>query len=81
MHSYVANKQLEDDTTGRKLKARETDCKPDEESLRKHSRVVHQLFQLWEELVVVDGVLYRRFEYFKGKQDHLQLVASTQQYE
>ena len=75
----IRNKQLEDDTTGLILKAREADCKPDEESLRGCSRAVRQLFQLWDQLVVVNGVLYRRFESFKGKkQDHLQLVVPTE---
>ena len=70
-NAFLHNKQLEDDTTGPILKARPG------KSLRRHSRAVRQLFQLWDQLVVVNGVLYRRFEYFKGKQDHLQLVVPS----
>jgi len=70
----LCSKQLEDDTTGPILEAREANCNPDAESMKKHSRAVCQLFQLWDQLAVVDGVIYQNFEYFKGKQDHLQLV-------
>lgn len=76
-NALLRNKQLEDDTTGLILRSREADCKPDEESLRKRSRAVRQLFQLWDQLVVVNSVLYRRFKYFKRKQDHLQLVVPS----
>ena len=46
----------------------------DAETLRGYSRATRQLFQLWDQLMIEDGVLYRKFEYFKGKPDHLQLV-------
>ena len=68
------NAELEDDTTGPILRAKEADSKPDTETFRGYSRATRQLFQLWDQLVIEDGVLYREFEYFKGKPDHLQLV-------
>ena len=50
-------KQLENDTTGPILKAEEANCKPDAEFLKGHSC---QLFQLWDQLVVVNRILYTR---------------------
>ena len=41
------HKQLEDDTTGPILQAKEADSKPDTESFRGYSRATHQLLQLW----------------------------------
>ena len=72
--AYLRCKQLEDDTTGPVLQAKEADGKPDKETLRRYSRTAHQLFQLWDQLVIIDGVLHQKFEYFKGKPDHFQLV-------
>ena len=43
-NAFLRNTQLEDDTTGPILRAREVDRKPDTESLRRHSRAVCQLF-------------------------------------
>ena len=72
----LCHEQLKDDTTGPILPAKEADSKPDTEPLRRYSRATRQLFQLWDQLVIEDGVLHRKFEYFnlKGKPDHLQLV-------
>ena len=57
----LRHEQLEDDTTGPILWAKEADSKPDTETLRGYSR---ETFQLWDQLVIEDGVLYRKFEYF-----------------
>ena len=59
---FLCNKQLENDITGPILMAREADCKPDAESLRRHFRKSVNSLNFW------------MFEYFKGKQDRLQLV-------
>ena len=70
----LCHEQLEDDTTGPIPRAKEADGKPDTKTLRKYSRATRQLFQLWDQLVIEDGVLHWKFEYFKGKPDHLQVV-------
>ena len=70
----LRRKQLEDDTTGPILQAKEADGKPDSETLRRYSKATRQLFQLWDQLVVIDSGLYWKFEHFRGKRDHLQLV-------
>ena len=70
----LCRKQLEDDSTGPILQAKEADGKPDAETLRRYSRATRQLFQLWDQLMIIDGVLHRNFEQFRGKKDHVQLV-------
>ena len=42
----LRHEQLEDDTTGLILRAKEADDKPDTETLRRYSRATRQLFQL-----------------------------------
>ena len=43
--------------TGPILQAKEGDGKPDAKTLRRYSRATHQLFQLWDQLVIIDGIL------------------------
>ena len=54
----LRHEQLEDDTTGPILRAKEVDGKPDTETMRRYSRATRQLFQLWDQLVIEDGVLH-----------------------
>ena len=69
-------KQLENDTTGPILQAKEADRKQVAETLRSYPRAARQLFQLWDQLVVVDGVLNRKFEETEPSS-----IDSTQQHE
>jgi len=49
------------------LTAKEFNCKPEVESLNGLPQTVCQLLQLWDQLVLNNGLLYRRFEDWKGK--------------
>ena len=71
---YLRKEQLEDETIGLILKAKETQQKPDARLLKAKPREAQQLSQLWDQLVVHEGILYRRFEEGSGKGSHLQLV-------
>lgn len=76
--SYLRKEQLEDENIGFILKAKETQQKPDAQSLKAKPREAHQLSQLWDQLVVKEGILYRQFEESSGKSSHLQLIIPRQ---
>lgn len=67
--------QLEDDNVGPVLKAREANRKPGPADLAGKSRELARLVQLWDQLLVRDGTLYRQYEDEQGSGCHLQLVA------
>ena len=66
--------QLNDEAIAPILKARESNQKPEADSLRGYPRETFQLVQLWDQLLVEDGVLYRKYEDCRGRSHHLQLV-------
>ena len=70
----VRKKQLEDDIVGPILKALEIQNKPDLQTLKGGPRETYQLAQLWDQLVLKEGILYRQFEEDNGRNSHLQLV-------
>lgn len=72
--SYLRKEQLEDETISLILKAKETQQKPDTQLLKTKPREAQQLSQLWDQLVVHEGILYRQFEGSSGQSSHLQLV-------
>ena len=72
--SYLRQDQLEDEIIGFILKAKETQQKPDAQLLKAKPRETQQLSQLWDQLIVQEGILYRRFEESSGRSYHLQLV-------
>ena len=72
--SYLRKKQLEDEIVGPILRAVEAQNKPDTQTLKGGPRETHQLAQLWEQLVLKEGILYRKFEEENGRKSYLQLV-------
>jgi len=72
--SYLRKEQLEDEVIGFILTAKETQQKPDGQSLKGKPREAYQLSQLWDQLVVKEGILYRQFEDSNGRSSHVQLV-------
>jgi len=71
--SYLKKKQLEDEVVGPILRAMETQSKPDTQILR-GQRETYQLAQLWDQSVIREQILYRKFEGENGKKSYLQLV-------
>ena len=70
--------QLSDDTVGPVLQAKEENLRPNPEQLKGRSRAFQQLIQLWEQLVVREGVLYRSYEDERSLGQHLQLIVPKQ---
>ena len=66
--------QKEDPDIGPVLEAKESMDKPSEDVQKAQSRDTRRLFQLWEQLLVRDGLLYRSWESPDGTQSVLQLV-------
>ena len=54
--------QLADSTLGRILRGKEAGEKPAAEEMERASRSSRRLLQLWDQLLVHDGILCRRFE-------------------
>jgi len=69
--------QLVDSTLGPLLRGREAGEKPSPEQLGSLSRSSRHLLQLWEQLVVSEGVLCRQFESADGSSSTLQIVVPT----
>ena len=68
--------QLEDNTIGPVLRAKDEELKPPETVTSHYSIETHRLFQMWEQLVVESGVLIRLFQSPTGKEPPTkQLVA------
>ena len=66
--------QLADADIAPALQAKQTDQRLGEDRLKEMSLASRHLVQLWEQLVVRDGVLYRLFEDPMGREERLQLV-------
>jgi len=72
--SYLRKEQLEDETIGFIVKAKEAQKRTDIQLLKGKPREAHQLYQLWDQSVVNEGLLYRQFEESSGRTSQLQLV-------
>ena len=70
--------QLEDDVVGPVLTAKIDNQKPTEDQLKGRSHDFRQLIQLWDQLVIKEGVLYRNYEDAHGLGQHLQLIVPKQ---
>ena len=66
--------QLADADYAPAQQAKQADQRPGENKLKEMSLASRRLVQLWEQLVVRDGILYRLFEDPVGREDRLQLV-------
>ena len=70
--------QLEDDVVGPVLTAKIDNQRPTEDQLKGRSHDFRQLIQLWDQLVIKEGVLYRNYEDAHGLGQHLQLIVPKQ---
>ena len=59
--------QLQDDSIGFMLKAREEDQQPSSSDVKQRGKVVRRLNQLWNKLELKDGMLMRQYEDNSGK--------------
>ena len=66
--------QLQDEDIGPLLLSVELDQKPDLSQTMRRSREHARLLQQWDQLVMKNNLLYRRYEDDKGSCQHLQLV-------
>ena len=66
--------QLDDATIGLVLKALELNSKPTATTLQGCSPAVRRLIQLWDQLELHNGLLYRRFVDQITEESHLQLI-------
>ncbi len=58
----VREKQLEDELTGMFLRAKEAKSRPSNQQAQQMSPSARHLLQIWDQLVVYQGRLYRQFE-------------------
>ena len=66
--------QLTDPDLQPLLQGKEEDRKPDEGEMRTESRTSRRMLQIWDQLLVCDGVLYRHFKTPDGNKTSLQMV-------
>jgi len=71
----VYNAQLGDEVVGPILRAMQGGRRPTDAELARERKEVRQLAQQWEQLIIHNQSLYRKFENAQGGQHHLQLVA------
>ena len=69
-----AQLQLDDDSIGPVLKAKVEGNKPSDTQMQPFSRSTRRLFQLWDQLLVQHGRLYRQFLDSDDNTMHLQLL-------
>ena len=72
--SEMRRLQEEDPDIGIVLEAREKMSKPTEDVQKAQNRNVRRLFQLWEQLRIQNGILYRQWESPDGTRTILQLI-------
>ena len=70
--------QLEDEAVGPVLRAKEVARRPSPDVISGKGREIGYLVQLWDQLIVRNGVLYRQHEGEHGPGSHLQLVVPRQ---
>lgn len=75
--SDIRNLQLEDDVISHVLKAKEQNSKPAKDSVTKFSIKTRKLFQLWDQLQVVDNILFRTFYSTDSNETWKQLVVPS----
>ena len=66
--------QLQDPTIGPILTAKESDERPPHDKEKSGNIERRRLLQLWDQLLVRDGILYRQFIGTNGAPNHLQLI-------
>ena len=66
--------QLADSTLKLLLQGKESGEKPDADNFENASRSSRRLLQIWEQLMVCDGILCRRFEALDGSPSVVQIV-------
>ena len=66
--------QLAESTLGRILRGKEAGEKPAAEEMGRASRSSRRLLQLWDQLLVHDGIICRRFEPPDGREPIIQFV-------
>lgn len=66
--------QHQDDTIRLVIEAKENSQRPSRDQEKAGSVEQRRLFQMWDQLVMKDGVLYRQFVGLNGRPNHLQLV-------
>ena len=66
--------QLNDDLVGRFLKAKEANSKPNKQEIQGMSPHARRLAQIWDQLIIHNGLLYRRYEGVDDSSHHLQLL-------
>ena len=66
--------QLDDPAVGPVITAMESKHKPSSDEVKGMSLECRRLFQLWDQLLLFDGILYRRFVSVDGAFSHNQLV-------
>ena len=74
---HLCQSQLNDISIGLVLRALELQQKPDSTSLQGCSPEVRRLIQLWDQLEIHDGLLYRHFVDADAGSGHLQLVVTV----
>ena len=70
--------QQEDEAVRPVLEAMEAAKKPSPDNIAGKGREIGYLLQLWDQLVVREGVLYQEYEEESGSGSHLQLVVPRQ---
>ena len=72
--SELREMQLQDESIGFVLKAKEGDAKPTPQQVKGMSRTVRRLCQLWDRLKCQDGQLWRLYDDGTGRKEWLQLA-------
>ena len=73
-NSEIRQLQLQDATVGPLLLAKEADQRPSQHTTNSQSPAYRKLVQLWDQLIVTNGLLWRMFEDVEGGSSHPQLV-------
>ena len=73
-NSEIRQLQLQDATIGPLLLAKEADQRPSQHTASSQSPAYRKLVQLWDQLIVTNGLLWRMFEDAEGGSSHPQLV-------
>ena len=74
---HLREVQLANPNVGPILRGRESNRKPPVAESLANGPSYHCLHQMWEQLTVKDGILWRVFESYDGSTSHLQLVTPT----
>ena len=72
--SNVREAQMHDDIVGPILQGKERKVKPSKEEAKSKPPMYRRLLQLWDQLILVEGVLWRQYQSSNGQSSLLQLV-------